>query len=367
MTTPTPSSCTTTCSTRKTATPTRCGPRAALAHNFFLYDMYHDSAPKIDGYADFAQGDSHGDDEPPAQIDVDDEPEQIDVIAAFAQSGSDGVEPRQHAPKHAYHLPRPVPEGYDEGYFDLLDYEPPMPGPDLAEPEPVETHEWDIRSDAASTAAPCAIPLCPEKVPPIDDFFDGFVTHHLGFDGYRVVDGRRVQERDQLQCHNVLVVDGLKKDIILLSVRDLLERDDVKTYFNSAHVAGDAPPLNMPSTPEAPDEPAAAESPPAAYDVADAFFGKVVNEWCDDKLTELTWLDEGPGRIPTSSTRSASSAPSPPRRAPRTIRRGPQRARLPAGARPADVPLAQGLHAHPGSRVVLTGQTVRLWKRLIRT
>jgi len=119
-------------------------------------------------------------------------------------------------------------------------------------------------------------------VPPIDDFFDGFVTHHLGFDGYRVVDGRRVQERGELQCHNVLVFDGLKKDVILLSVRDLLERDGFKTYFNGVHVAGDATPLNMPSTPEAPDEPAAAESPPAAYNVADAFFGKVVNEWCDD-------------------------------------------------------------------------------------
>jgi len=115
--------------------------RAALAHNSFLYDMYHDGAPKIDGYADSAQGDSHGDDEPLAQIDVDDEPEQIDVIAAFAQSGSDGVEPWQHAPEHAYRLPRPVPEGYDEGYFDLLDYKPPLPDPDLAEPEPVETHE----------------------------------------------------------------------------------------------------------------------------------------------------------------------------------------------------------------------------------
>jgi len=65
--------------------------RAALAHNSFLYDIYHDGAPKIDGYADFAQGDSHGVNEPPAQIDVDDEPGQIDVIAAFAQSGSEGL------------------------------------------------------------------------------------------------------------------------------------------------------------------------------------------------------------------------------------------------------------------------------------
>ena len=114
--------------------------QAALAHNSFLYDTYHDGAPKIDGSADFAQGDSHGD-EPPAQIDVDDEPRQIDVIAAFAQSGSDGVEPRQPAPEHAYRLPRPMPEGYDEGYSDFLDYEPPLPDPDPAEPEPVETHE----------------------------------------------------------------------------------------------------------------------------------------------------------------------------------------------------------------------------------
>jgi len=38
-----------------------------------------------------------------------------------------------------------VPEGYDEGYFDLLDYEPPLPlpDPDLAEPEPVEMHEYE--------------------------------------------------------------------------------------------------------------------------------------------------------------------------------------------------------------------------------
>ena len=112
-----------------------------MAHNSFLYDTYHDGAPKIDGYADSAQGDSHGDDEPPAQIDVDDEPGQIDVIAAFAQSGSDGVEPRQPAPEHAYRLLRPMPEGCDEGYFDFLDYEPPLPDPDLVEPEPVEMHE----------------------------------------------------------------------------------------------------------------------------------------------------------------------------------------------------------------------------------
>jgi len=112
--------------------------RAALAHNSFLYDTYHDGAPKIDGSADFAQGDSHGDDEPPAQIDVDDEPGQIDVIAAFAQSGSDGVEPRQPAPEHAYRLLRPMPEGYDEDYFDFLVY---RLAPDFAELEPVETHE----------------------------------------------------------------------------------------------------------------------------------------------------------------------------------------------------------------------------------
>jgi len=34
-----------------------------------------------------------------------------------------------------------MPEGYDEGYFDLFDYEPPPPDLDLAEPEPIETHE----------------------------------------------------------------------------------------------------------------------------------------------------------------------------------------------------------------------------------
>ena len=147
-------------------------------------------------------------------------------------------------------------------------------------------------------------------MPPINVFFDGFVTHYLGFDGYRVVDGRRVQERGELQCHNVLVVDGLEKDIILLSVRDLLERDGVKTYFNGAHVAGDATPLNKPSTPEAPDKPATAESPPAAYDVADAFFGKVVNEWCDDMLTELTWLDEGPD-LPLAVALAAAAAAAP--------------------------------------------------------
>ena len=72
-----------------------------------------------------------------------------------------------------------------------------------------------------------------------------------------------------------------------------------------------------PLMPETPDEPVAAESLPANYGVADAFFGKVVNEWCDDKLTELTWLDDGPDG--------------------------------------------------PGARVVLTGQTARLWKNLIST
>jgi len=41
---------------------------------------------------------------------------------------------------------------------------------------------------------------------------------------------------------------------------------------------GFATPSEPPLTPETPDEPVAAESLPANCDVADAFFGKVVNE-----------------------------------------------------------------------------------------
>jgi hypothetical protein len=55
----------------------------------------------------------------------------------------------------------------------------------------------------------------------------------LGFKGYRLVDGRRVEAPGELFCSNVLVVKGLDPDIILLSVRDLLERDGVQTYFNA--------------------------------------------------------------------------------------------------------------------------------------
>jgi len=88
-----------------------------------------------------------------------------------------------------------------------------------------------------------------------------------------------------------------------------------------------------PLTPETPDELVAAESLPADYDVADAFFGKVVNEWCDDKLTELTWLNEGPdGRCDGKLTELTWLDEDP---------------------------------DGPASRVVHTGQTARLWKKLI--
>ena len=92
-------------------------------------------------------------------------------------------------------------------------------------------------------------------------------------------------------------------------------------------------PSEPPLTPETPDEPVAAESLPADYDVADAFFGKVVNEWCDDKLTELTWLNEGPdGRCDGKLTELTWLDEDP---------------------------------DGPASRVVHTGQTARLWKKLI--
>jgi len=45
--------------------------------------------------------------------------------------------------------------------------------------------------------------------------------------------------------------------------------------------------------PTSANEPAAAKRSLDDYDVADSFFGAVVNEWCDNKLTKLTWLDEG--------------------------------------------------------------------------
>jgi len=48
------------------------------------------------------------------------------------------------------------------------------------------------------------------------------------------------------------------------------------------------------AVPASANEPAAAKRSLDDYDVADSFFGAVVNEWCDNKLTKLTWLDEGP-------------------------------------------------------------------------
>jgi len=94
-------------------------------------------------------------------------------------------------------------------------------------------------------------------------------------------------------------------------------------------------PSEPPLTPETPDEPVAAESLPANYDVADAFFGKVVNKWCDDKLTELTWLDEGPDGWCDGKLTELT-----------WLDKGPD---------------------GPGARVVLTGQMARLWKNLIST
>jgi len=146
----------------------------------------YDDEPEIDGYGYFAQCDSdleacvqlHDDVAASAQDDPGDlELGQIDAGAIFAQCGIDDVGPWPDIPEREFRLPRPVPEGTDfasrcAARAGLL------PDPDFAEPDPVETHKKDIRSDAASTTAPCAIPLCPEKVPSIDDFFDGLVAHH---------------------------------------------------------------------------------------------------------------------------------------------------------------------------------------------
>jgi len=101
--------------------------------------------------------------------------------------------------------------------------------------------------------------------------------------------------------------------------------------FFDGFVTRSKPPL----TPETPDEPVAAESLPANYDVADALFGKVVNEWCDDKPTELTWLDEGPDGWCDGKLTELT-----------WLDEGPD---------------------GPGARVVFTGQTARLWKNLIST
>ena len=68
------------------------------------------------------------------------EPEEIDVMAAFAQSGFYDGEP-EDAPVREYRLPRPIPEGIDFSLSGFYLNKPPLPDSDLAEPEPLETHE----------------------------------------------------------------------------------------------------------------------------------------------------------------------------------------------------------------------------------
>jgi hypothetical protein len=114
-----------------------------------------DDEPEIDGYAEFAESDS--DDalaEQLARLSArfetcagfalraadGQEPEEIDDVAAFAQSGFYDGEP-EDAPVREYRLPRPIPEGIDFSLSGFYLNKPPLPDSDLAEPEPLETHE----------------------------------------------------------------------------------------------------------------------------------------------------------------------------------------------------------------------------------
>ena len=51
----------------------------------------------------------------------------------------------------------------------------------------------------------------------VDLCFNG----ELAVQGYRLKGGRRVSSLQEMLCHNVLVVKGLDKNVILLSVRVL--------------------------------------------------------------------------------------------------------------------------------------------------
>jgi len=108
----------------------------------------YDDEPKIDSYADLAQCDSdleayvqlHDDVAASAQ----DDPDglflrQIDAKAIFEQCGIDDVGPWPDIPVREYRLPRPVPKGINFAACYLN--EPPLPDPDFAEPDPVETHK----------------------------------------------------------------------------------------------------------------------------------------------------------------------------------------------------------------------------------
>jgi len=114
-----------------------------------------DDKPEINGYADFAESDS--DDalaEQLARLSArfetcagfalraadGPEPKEIDAVAAFAQSGFYDGEP-EDAPVREYRLPRPIPEGIDCSLSGFYLNKPPLPDSDLAEPEPLETHE----------------------------------------------------------------------------------------------------------------------------------------------------------------------------------------------------------------------------------
>ena len=68
------------------------------------------------------------------------EPKEIDAVAAFAQSGFYDGEP-EDAPVCEYRLPRPIPEGINFSLSGFYLNKPPLLDSDLAEPEPLETHE----------------------------------------------------------------------------------------------------------------------------------------------------------------------------------------------------------------------------------
>jgi len=114
-----------------------------------------DDKPEIDGYAEFAESDS--DDalaEQLARLSArfetcagfalraadGQEPDEIDAVAAFAQTGFYDGEP-EDAPVREYRHPRPIPEGIDFSLSGFYLNKPPLPDSDLAEPEPLETHE----------------------------------------------------------------------------------------------------------------------------------------------------------------------------------------------------------------------------------
>jgi len=113
-----------------------------------------DDKPEIDGYADLAQdgyddayyGDARA--ALPYETCADfalraadgPEPEEIDVMAAFAQCGIDDVGPWPDIPVREFRLPRPEPEGTDFAARQAA-RAGILPDSDFAEPDPIETHK----------------------------------------------------------------------------------------------------------------------------------------------------------------------------------------------------------------------------------